>query len=225
MKFTIAGIVFILFVATVVADQTTDNTEAVQTISGRRKMSGIYDEPCEKTLANTSDPKELIKQGFDASIKNISNVLKTTTLWTNATNDKYVKSTFNLCLDVLGRALDDLNTSMVLVEALGASPTKEAVQDVRVKISAVGSNYGVCSDALNESWGDKHTCDKMMNLLNTSRKLTDIGSARFYCAYKKMWEVKEEAESVVEYEERKKKEKKKKKMDNMIYRGRARNVK
>lgn len=194
MKFAIAGIVFILSVAAVVGvSPTTDSNEAVQTISGRRKMNDIFDEPCEKTLPKTSDPKELIRQGLDASVKNISEVLKITTVWKNATTTTpRVKSTFEVCLDVLGRALDDLNTSMVLVDAFDASTTKEAVQDVRVKISAVGTNYGTCGDSIREGEeepdSDKPAYGKMMNLLNASRDLTDIGSQRFYCAYKKMWE-------------------------------------
>ena len=110
MKFAIAGIAFILLVEAVVADQTTGSNKAVQTISGLPKMYAIFYEPCEKTLANTSNPKELIKQSFDASIKNTSDVLKTTALWRNATNDQYVKSTFSVCLDVLGYVFHDLKT-------------------------------------------------------------------------------------------------------------------
>lgn len=186
-KFFVAGLASILLVAAVVAvvvsaknGGATSNGAAVS--STAKSVQAIcaptdYKETCQKSLAqaNTTNPKELIKVAFDATVKNIGDVLKKSALLKEAAADESTKDAFNVCQEVLETAVDDLKRSFDKVGEFDPTKTEEYVEDLKTWLSAVITNQETCVDAFENTTGD--TGEKMKNLLRTARELSSNGLA------------------------------------------------
>ncbi|PIN12047.1 Pectinesterase [Handroanthus impetiginosus] len=185
-KVAIAGLASILLVAMCVAvavgvtkksggdgGSITTSTKAAHAICG----STDYKETCENSLAsaNTTDPKELIKIAFNATIENISGVLKQSALLKEAANDESTKDALSICEEVLGDAVDDLYRSTDKVAQFDVNKVNEYVEDVKTWLSAVITYQETCIDAFENVSGD--TGEKMKNLLKTARELSSNGLA------------------------------------------------
>ncbi|PIN12048.1 Pectinesterase [Handroanthus impetiginosus] len=185
-KLAVAGLASILLVAMCVAvavgvtkksggdgGSITTSTKALHAVCG----STDYKETCENSLANanTTDPKELIKIAFNATIENISGVLKQSALLKEAANDESTKDALSICEEVLGDAVDDLYRSTDKVGQFDVNKLNEYVEDVKTWLSAVITYQETCIDAFENVTGD--TGEKMKNLLKTARELSSNGLA------------------------------------------------
>jgi len=184
-KVVVAGVASILLVAAVVAvvvgstknggaeKPSTGPTKAVQAICSPTD----YKETCERSLAhaNTSEPKELVKLAFDATVENIGDVLKNSAVLKEAEADPNTKDAYNVCKEVLETAVDDLKRSVEHVGVLEVSKVSEYVEDLKTWLSAVVTNQETCIDAFNETNSDAG--EKMKKVLATAKQLSSNGLA------------------------------------------------
>ncbi|KAL3812940.1 hypothetical protein ACJIZ3_014208 [Penstemon smallii] len=136
-----------------------------------------YKETCEESLSktNTTDPKELIKVAFDATVKNIGDVIKNSSLLQEAAKDSRTKEAFNVCKEVLETSIEDLKRSFDKVGEFDASKIDEYVSDVKTWLSGAITNQETCIDAFENTTGD--TGEKMKKLLKTASELSSNGLA------------------------------------------------
>ncbi|KAK4483295.1 hypothetical protein RD792_010480 [Penstemon davidsonii] len=136
-----------------------------------------YKETCEGSLsnANTTDPKELIKVAFEATVKNIGDALKNSTLLEEAATDSRTKGAFKVCQEVLEDSIGDLKRSFEKVGAFDASKIDDYVMDVKTWLSAAITYQDTCIDAFENTTGD--TGEKMKKLLKTANELSSNGLA------------------------------------------------
>ncbi|KAH6820341.1 hypothetical protein C2S53_017711 [Perilla frutescens var. hirtella] len=189
-KAVIAGVASILLVAAIIAvaigTTKSDNsggsggipdvestTKAVDAICAPTQ----YKETCQNSLvgANTTDPKKLIETAIDVTVKSIGGVLEKSSLLKEVANDPMTKGAFEVCKEVLEKAVDDLRRSVDKVGEFDAAKAKEYIGDLRTWLSAVVTNQETCVDAFENTTGD--TGEKMKNLLKTARELSSNGLA------------------------------------------------
>ncbi|KAH6789434.1 hypothetical protein C2S51_004440 [Perilla frutescens var. frutescens] len=136
-----------------------------------------YKETCQKSLADatTTDPKKLIEAAFDATVRNIGDVLKSSATLKQAATDPSTKGAFDVCDEVLQNAVDELKTSIDKVEIFDASKGKDFVADLRTLLAGVGDDQETCIDAFENTTGD--TGEKMKSLLKTAKEMSSNGLA------------------------------------------------
>ncbi|XP_057806049.1 pectinesterase-like [Salvia miltiorrhiza] len=136
-----------------------------------------YQETCHASLdgANTTDPKKLIETAIDVAVDKVSSVLKQSKLLQEAAADPMTKQAFDVCREVLEKAVDDLKRTVEQIDAIDAAEVKEYVADLRTWLSAVVTNQETCLDAFENTTGDAG--QKMRNLLRTARELSSNGLA------------------------------------------------
>ncbi|KAK3016356.1 hypothetical protein RJ639_005740, partial [Escallonia herrerae] len=75
-----------------------------------------YKETCERSLTvaagNTTDLKELIKVGFKVTVKEIGDVLNKSTALQKAAKDPSTKGAYEVCIEVLDSAIDNIQHSI-----------------------------------------------------------------------------------------------------------------
>ncbi|KAL3829354.1 hypothetical protein ACJIZ3_018156 [Penstemon smallii] len=149
------------------------STKAVKAICGPTD----YKETCEESLSNTNttDPKELIRVAFEATVKNIGDALKNSSLLEEAATDSRTKGAFKVCQEVLEDSIDDLKRSFEKVGAFDASKIDDYVMDVKTWLSAAITYQETCIDAFENTTGD--TGEKMKKLLKTANELSSNGLA------------------------------------------------
>lgn len=136
-----------------------------------------YKETCQKSLAGatTTDPKKLIEAAFDAAVKNIGDVLKSSAELKKAATDPSTKGAFDVCDEVLQNAVDDLKRSIDKVEYFDASKAKEVVADLRIRMAAAGNDQETCIDAFENTTDGSG--EKMKSLLKTGKEMSSNGLA------------------------------------------------
>ncbi|PHU18485.1 Pectinesterase [Capsicum chinense] len=191
-KIAIASIASILLVACVVAaaitftskrnedNSSTNNNNADSKISTAIKsvhsicQQTDYKETCEKSLANannTSDPKDLIKVAFSATINELSDAIKkSSSLINEAAKDPRTKDALNTCEGVLNVAVEDMKRSFEGMEVLDVTKlVKGHADDLKTWLSAAITYQETCLDAFENTTGE--TGKKMRELLKTSGEL------------------------------------------------------
>lgn len=190
-KAAVAGLASILLVAAVVAvavgsskggteateddngGGVTTSTKAVQAICSPTS----YKETCEKSLANanTTDSKQLVEIAINATIGRVSTVLQNSTLLKNAAADPRTKDAYQVCEDVLDRAVADLHRSVEKFGNFDFARAEEFIGDIRTWLSAVIANQETCVDAFANTTGD--TGEKMRKMLKTAGEMASNGLA------------------------------------------------
>ena len=189
-KIFVAGLASILLVAAVVAvvvvstkngDASSGESDGALSTTAKSVQDICaptdYKQTCEKSLAhaNTTNPKELIKLAFDATVKNIGDVLKNSAVLKEAAADPSTKDAYVVCQEVLETAVDDLQRSVDKVGEFDATKAEEYIEDLKTWLSAVITNQETCVDAFENTTGDAG--EKMKNLLRTARELSSNGLA------------------------------------------------
>ncbi|KAL6522857.1 hypothetical protein OROHE_016704 [Orobanche hederae] len=194
-KMAVAGLASILLVAMVVAvavgvtkKNGGDASDAAPTAGG----SGIsattkavhaicsptdYKEACEESLskANTTDPKQLIKIAFDATVKNIEDAIKNSSVFKKAAEDEMTKGALEVCDETLDTSIEDLKRSFEKVGEFDISKVGDYIDDVKTWLSASITYHETCLDAFENTTGE--TGEKMKKLLKTSGELLSNGLA------------------------------------------------
>ncbi|KAK6138777.1 hypothetical protein DH2020_027474 [Rehmannia glutinosa] len=148
-------------------------TKAVQAICSPTD----YKETCEESLskANTTDPKQLIKVAFDATVKNIQDAIKNSSLFQKAADDERTKGALEVCDETLDTSIEDLKRSFDQIGDFDISKVDDYIDDVKTWLSAAITYHETCIDAFENTTGD--TGEKMKKLLKTSGELLSNGLA------------------------------------------------
>ncbi|KAL1539113.1 pectinesterase [Salvia divinorum] len=186
-KVIIAAVASILLVGAIVAAVLTtrgsheesppdvgSTTRAVDAICAPTR----FQETCYASLqgVNTTDPKKLIEAAIEVAVTKVGNVLSESALLKAAATDPMTEGAFDVCREVLEKAVRDLRRAVDKIDVLDeGSSMKEFVADLRTWLSAVITNQETCIDAFQYATGD--TGQKMKNLLRTARELSSNGLA------------------------------------------------
>lgn len=187
-KVMVAGLASILLVAAVVAVTVSvskkssggDGSTGISTST--KAVSAIctatdYKATCEKTLAgaNSTNPKELIKVAFEATVKDLQGAIKNSTLYKDADKDPMTKGALEVCEEVLNDSVDELRRSFDKVSEFDVSELGGYVDDLKTWLSAAITYQDTCIDAFENTTGD--TGEKMKKLLRSSGEMLSNGLA------------------------------------------------
>ncbi|XP_022749042.1 probable pectinesterase/pectinesterase inhibitor 21 [Durio zibethinus] len=158
--------------ATVTSEIST-STKAVKAIC----QPTDYKESCEKSLssANTTDPKELIRVGFQAAISEIEKVIANSSTVKEVANDPMARQALDNCNELMDYAIDDLKKSFDQMGAFDISKLDEYVENLKIWLGGAITYQQTCLDGFMNTTGEAET--KMKALLKTSQELTSNGLA------------------------------------------------
>ncbi|XP_022722872.1 probable pectinesterase/pectinesterase inhibitor 21 [Durio zibethinus] len=136
-----------------------------------------YKESCEKSLsnANTTDPKELVKIGFQAAISEIEKVIANSTTVKEVAKDPMARQALENCNELMDYAIDDLKNSFNQLGAFDISKLDEFIENLKIWLGGAITYQQTCLDGFINTTGEAET--KMKELLKTSRELTSNGLA------------------------------------------------
>ncbi|KAM7257731.1 hypothetical protein ACFE04_013472 [Oxalis oulophora] len=150
--------------------QVSTSTKMIKTIC----QPTDYKETCEESLTsanpNTSDPKELIRIGFQVTIKSINGAIKNSTTLNDAAQDPRSKSALDTCRNLMNDSIGELEKSFDKMGVFELSKIDEYVDDLKVWLSGSHTYQQTCLDAFENSTGDSG--EKMQKILQTSIELT-----------------------------------------------------
>lgn len=150
--------------------QITTSTKMIKTVC----QPTDYKETCEQSLTsanpNTSDPKELIRIGFQVTIKSIKEAIKNSTTINDAAKDTRSKHALDMCRDLMDDSIGELQKSFDHMGVFELSKIDEYVDDLKVWLSGSHTYQQTCLDAFENTTGDAG--EKMQKILNTSIELT-----------------------------------------------------
>ncbi|KAA8548962.1 hypothetical protein F0562_000646 [Nyssa sinensis] len=193
-KAAILGVSSILLVAMVVAAVVVGNYRNTQgsgagSPTGNGKVTATtkaikaicqptdYKETCEESLssANSTDPKELVKVGFQVAVKNIGDVMKNSTLLQQAAKDPTIKDAYENCHELLDYSIADLQRSFDKVGAFDASKLDSYLADIKTWLSGAITYQQTCLDGFENTTSDAG--EKMKSLLKTAGEISSNGLA------------------------------------------------
>lgn len=132
-----------------------------------------YQESCQESLsnANSTDPKELIRMGFQAAITEIEKVIaNSTTLKELVMGRPRAKQALENCQEVMGYAIDDLNNSFKQMGEFDVDKYEEYVENLKIWLAGTITYQQTCLDGFIKTRGESG--EKMRELLKTSQELT-----------------------------------------------------
>ncbi|KAL8121551.1 pectinesterase [Apium graveolens] len=131
-----------------------------------------YKDTCAESLshANSTDPKELIKTGFEVGITHMKEVIANSTTLEQASKDPRTSQAYGLCKDLLNTAIDDLHRSFDKVSKFEPSKMDDYLADLKTWLTGVGTYQDTCIDAFQNTSGDAG--EKMKKLLKTSSEIS-----------------------------------------------------
>ncbi|KAK9666112.1 hypothetical protein RND81_14G161200 [Saponaria officinalis] len=147
------------------------STKSVQSLC----QTTDYRQTCLKSLShtNTSDPKELIKSGFEAAMEKIKGALENSKTIKAAKDDPRTSGALEECQIVMEYAVTDLKRSVDQIGDFEFSKLDEYVENLRVWLSGALTFQESCIDAFENTTGNAG--DEMKKLLNVSQQLTTNG--------------------------------------------------
>ncbi|KAL4296658.1 hypothetical protein GQ457_12G005830 [Hibiscus cannabinus] len=180
----IIGVCSVFLVAVVVAvvlgvNQTKSKTEGeTDGVSGSKKVVQVlcdsvdYKETCEASLSksNSSDTKELIRTGFQAAMTEIKEVLSKSETIKELQTDEGTKDAFKVCQEVLGYAIDDLESSFDTLGEYEINKIDDYLMNLRVWLTGAVTSQQTCIDSYAEKSGP--AAEKMTTIMKKSQELT-----------------------------------------------------
>ncbi|KAM0966047.1 hypothetical protein ACFX13_022202 [Malus domestica] len=150
---------------------TSTSTKAVQAIC----QPTDYKKTCEESLAgaagNVTDPKELIKVGFQVAMDKLRGVIEKSVTLKELAKDPSTGDALQNCKELLEYAIDDLSDSSERLGAFDMSKLDLYVEDLKVWLSAAMTYEQTCLDGFENTTGDAG--EKMRQFLKTSQELTN----------------------------------------------------
>ncbi|KAK8684544.1 hypothetical protein V6N13_040566 [Hibiscus sabdariffa] len=130
-----------------------------------------YKETCEKSLesSNTTDPKELIRHGFRATVTEIKKVLADSETLQELAKDDGTKDALEVCKETLDSAIDDLETSFQKLGEHELSKVGNILLFLQVWLSGALTSQETCIDSFAEKDGE--AAEKMKVILKTAQEL------------------------------------------------------
>ncbi|KAA8545197.1 hypothetical protein F0562_019914 [Nyssa sinensis] len=146
------------------------SVKAVETIC----QPTTYKEVCVNSLSsvsgNTTDPKELIKMGFQVAKNHIKEAAKNSTVLQELQNDPRTKKALNDCQELAEYAMNDLERSFDQLGDLDISKIEDFVDNLRTWLSGAITHQETCLDGFENTTGEAG--EKMKKLLETSMQMT-----------------------------------------------------
>lgn len=138
-----------------------------------------YRETCESSLSsaagNTSDPKELIKAGFQVAVQHLKLAIQNSTTLKDLAKDSRTNQALSNCEELMDYAIDDLQDSFTKLGAFDVSKLEEYVEDLKVWLGGAVTYEQTCLDGFENTTGDAG--DRMKAILKTAQELTSNGLA------------------------------------------------
>ncbi|XP_057958456.1 probable pectinesterase/pectinesterase inhibitor 21 [Malania oleifera] len=138
-----------------------------------------YKETCEKTLSsaagNTSDPKELIKAGFQVAMNEIREAAKNSTTLQELAKDPRTSQALENCRELMDYSIDDLQNSFNQLGEFNLSNLDDYVEDLKVWLGGAITYQQTCLDGFENTTGDAG--EKMKKVLKTAGELSSNGLA------------------------------------------------
>ncbi|KAH7573540.1 hypothetical protein ACOSP7_007279 [Xanthoceras sorbifolium] len=193
-KITIIGVSSLILVAMVVAvavgvkntgsDSSNNNATPSGQISTSSKavtalcQSTDYKETCVDSLksANTTDPKELVRVGFQAAIKSLKKAMENSTTLKDLSKDPRTNQALEDCHELMDSAIDDLENSFNKLGAFDMSKIDEFVNELKIWLSGAITFEESCLDEF-KNITNNDAGEKMKKILESSTQLTSNGLA------------------------------------------------
>ncbi|OMO68731.1 Pectinesterase, catalytic [Corchorus capsularis] len=149
------------------------STKAVKAICQPTDYKGT----CEKSLsnANSTDPKELIKVGFQAAMDEIKAVVANSTTIKDLAKDPMARQALDNCKELMDYAIDDLKNSFNQLGEFDFSKMNQYVMNLKIWLGGSLTYQQTCLDGFVNTTGDAGA--KMREFLKTSQELTSNGLA------------------------------------------------
>lgn len=151
------------------------SSKAVQTIC----QPTDYRETCESSLSsaagNTSDPKELIKAGFQVAVDQLKAAMKNSSTLKELAKDPRSNQALENCEELMDYAIDDLQESFTKLGAFDVTKLDEFVEDLKVWLGGAVTYEQTCLDGFENTTGDAG--ERMKSILKTAQELTSNGLA------------------------------------------------
>ncbi|KAI5349410.1 hypothetical protein L3X38_002297 [Prunus dulcis] len=182
--FSVIGVAMIVAVAVGVTCSRKSAKQNKGTASSKKAIETIcqttsYKETCQSSLENaagdTSDPKELIKTGFQVAADKLDEVIQNSNTLKDLAKDPMASQALDVCKEMLDTAAEDLLGAVDKMGPFDASKMNEYVEDLKVWLSAAVNHQQTCLDAFEGTKGEAG--EKMKGFLKTAQELTSNGLA------------------------------------------------
>nr|DAD25245.1 TPA_asm: hypothetical protein HUJ06_026709 [Nelumbo nucifera] len=134
-----------------------------------------YKETCVQSLSsaagNTTDPKELVRVGFQVAMKHIREALSQSETLKEVEKDPRAKQALLSCQELMDYAIDDLKNSFDKLGAFDISKVDNILADLKVWLTSVNTYQVTCTDGFENTTGDAG--ERMKKALKTSGELTE----------------------------------------------------
>ncbi|GLU08414.1 hypothetical protein SLE2022_253280 [Rubroshorea leprosula] len=138
-----------------------------------------YKDACEKSMnsaaPNTTDPKELIKVGFQVAMDEIKKAMANSTTLKNVAKDPMAKQALDNCQELMDYSIQDLKNSFDQLGAFDLTSMDDYLEDLKVWLSGSITYQQTCLDGFDNTTGEAGA--KMKEILKTSQELTSNGLA------------------------------------------------
>ncbi|OWM71208.1 hypothetical protein CDL15_Pgr011335 [Punica granatum] len=194
LKYVIAGVAGLMLVACIIgvavqsskggdgksnqgqgSGQVSQSMKAVQAIC----QPTDYRETCVNALSaaagNTTDPKELMRTGFQVATDRIRGAIKNSSVVRELAKDPMAQKAVDVCEALLNSSIDDLQMSFERLGAFDITKLDQYTADLNVWLSGAYTFQESCLDAFENTTGDAG--EKMKQILKTSRELTSNAMA------------------------------------------------
>ncbi|XP_050371833.1 probable pectinesterase/pectinesterase inhibitor 21 [Argentina anserina] len=138
-----------------------------------------YKETCQNMLSekasNVTDPKELIKVGFQIAMEKLQEVINNSDTLKELAKDDMGNQALQNCKELIQYSIDDLKRSADQIGPFEVTKLKEYVEDLKIWLSASINYEQTCLDGFDNTAGEAGA--KMKDFLKTSQELTKNGLA------------------------------------------------
>ncbi|KAF1001844.1 hypothetical protein AG4045_031082 [Apium graveolens] len=131
-----------------------------------------YKDACAQSLqnANSTDPRELIKVGFEVAITDMKGAISNSSTLQEAEKDPRTSDAYGICKDLLNTAIDDLHRSFDKVGKFEMDKMDDYIADLKTWLSGVITHQDTCIDAFQNTTGDAG--EKMKKVLKSASELS-----------------------------------------------------
>lgn len=130
-----------------------------------------YKEACAKSLENTNstDPRDLIKVGFEVAVSDIKGAISNSTTLQEAEKDPRTSDAYDICKNVLNTAIDDLHRSFDKMGKFDMDKMDDYIADLKTWLSGVLTHQETCIDAFQNTTGNAG--EKMKKVLKSASEI------------------------------------------------------